>query len=181
MLSRTNLPYPSRRSVPNPRPVNVLQPLCALFAAPVLSFQQLAASFSKTPGLGVPLRDSPCTEAQKCPSVSPLPATLTHSLSRKSFPCHSYANTRDRGATVGLTSNLQSLNSVFATDPSSAPVTPLLATHPKRRGGVGGPARLAPRRRLRSLRRLGLRPNHAPESPAAPANGMKKMSPRRIV
>ncbi len=181
MLSRTNLPYPSRRSVPNPRPVNVLQPLCALFAAPVLSFQQLAASFSKTPGVGVPLRDGRCTEVQKCPSVSPLPATLTHSLPCKSFPCHSYANTRDRGATVGLTSNLQSLNSVFATDPSSAPVTPLLATHPKRRGGVGGPARLAPRRRLRSLRRLGLRPNHAPESPAAPANGMKKMSPRRIV
>ena len=99
VLSRTNLPYPSRRFVPNPRPVNVLQPLCALFAAPVLSFQQLAASFCKTPGVGVPLRAGRCTEAQKCPSVSPLPATLTHSVSRKSFPCHSYANTRDRGAT----------------------------------------------------------------------------------
>ena len=99
MLSRTNLSYPSRHSSSNPRPVNLLQPLCALFATPGLCFQQLAASFCKTPGVGVPLRDGRCTEAQKCPSVSPLPATLTHSVSRKSFPCHSYANTRDRGVT----------------------------------------------------------------------------------
>ncbi len=41
-----------------------------------------------------------CTEAQKCLFASPLLATLTHSLSRKSFPCHSYANTRDGGATL---------------------------------------------------------------------------------
>ncbi len=41
-----------------------------------------------------------CTEAQKCLSVSPLLATLTHSVSRKSFPCHSYANTRDMGVTA---------------------------------------------------------------------------------
>jgi len=99
VLSRRNLSYPSRRSRPNSRPVNLLQPLCSLFAAPVLCFQQLAASFSKTPGVGVPLRDGRYTEAQKCPSVSPLPATLTHSVSRKSFPCHSYANTRDGGVT----------------------------------------------------------------------------------
>jgi len=99
VLSRTNLSYPSRHSSSNPRPVNLLQPLCALFTAPALSFQQLAASFCKTPGVGVPLRAGRCTEAQKCPSVSPLPATLTHSVSRKSFPCHSYANTRDRGVT----------------------------------------------------------------------------------
>src|SRR5229473_2691671 len=99
VLSRTNLSYPSRHSSSNPRPVNLLQPLCSLFAAPVLCFQQLAASFSKTPGVGVPLRDGRYTEAQKCPSVSPLPATLTHSVSRKSFPCHSYANTRDGGVT----------------------------------------------------------------------------------
>ncbi len=40
-----------------------------------------------------------CTDAQKCPSVSPLFATLTHSMSRKSFACHSYANTQDGGVT----------------------------------------------------------------------------------
>ncbi len=91
MSSRRNLSYPSRRSSPNSRPVNRLQPLCPSSVAPVLCFQRLAASFPKTPGVGVPLRGDCCTEVQKCPSVSPLPATLTHSVSRKSFPCHSYA------------------------------------------------------------------------------------------
>ena len=41
-----------------------------------------------------PLR---CTSAQKHSSASLLFATLTHSSSRKSFPCHSYANTRNGG------------------------------------------------------------------------------------
>jgi hypothetical protein len=54
--------------------------------------------------VGVPLRGGRCTEAQKCPSVSPFLATLTHSVSRKSFPCHSYANTQDRGVTPPLKS-----------------------------------------------------------------------------
>ncbi len=99
MSSRRNLSYPSRRSSPNSCLINLLEPLYSLFPSPVLCFQQLAASFPKTPGVGVPLRGDRCTEAQKCPSVSPLPATLTHSVSRKSFPCHSYENTRDRGAT----------------------------------------------------------------------------------
>jgi len=39
-----------------------------------------------------------CAKTQECPPVSPLPATLTHSLSRNPFACHSYANTRDGGA-----------------------------------------------------------------------------------
>src|SRR5260221_8455897 len=90
---------PTRPASFNPRPVNLLQPLGSLFPTPALCFQQLAASFPKRPGVGVPLRDGRCTEAQKCPSVSPFLATLTHSVSRKSFPCHSYANTRDRGVT----------------------------------------------------------------------------------
>ena len=38
-----------------------------------------------------------CAKAQKHLSASPLFATLTDSLSRKSFPCHSYANTGDVG------------------------------------------------------------------------------------
>jgi hypothetical protein len=99
VLSRTNLANRSLDSSPNSRPFNLLQPLGSLFPTPALCFQQLAASFCKTPGVGVPLRDGRCTGAQNCPSVSPLPATLTHSLSRKSFPCRSYANTRDRGVT----------------------------------------------------------------------------------
>src|SRR5713101_5826428 len=50
-LPRRKLSCPSD---PNSRPVNVLQPLRSLSAAPVLHFQQLAASFPKTPGWGVP-------------------------------------------------------------------------------------------------------------------------------
>src|SRR6202166_2333636 len=42
-------------------------------------------------------RSRPAQKAQKHAFVSPLFATLTHSLSRKSFACHSYANTRDGG------------------------------------------------------------------------------------
>src|SRR5216684_3073712 len=52
VFSRRNLAYPSRRSSLNPRPVNLLQPLCSLLLTPILCFQQLAASFSKTPGVG---------------------------------------------------------------------------------------------------------------------------------
>jgi hypothetical protein len=80
------------------------QPLCN---------QANPASFQKTPGVWGPLpspdlhesqvtshksRPPSCAKAQKCLSASPLPATLAHSLSRNSFPCHSYANTRDGGA-----------------------------------------------------------------------------------
>ncbi len=121
----------SLRSNPNSRSVNLLQPLFPYSVAPVLCFQQLAASYPKTPGVGyperiygtprvgVPLPDGRCTVAQKCPSVSPLPATLTHSVSRKSFPCHSYANTRDRGVTAPPKSS-----SPLATRHSPLPLTP---------------------------------------------------------
>ena len=52
---------------------------------------------------GIPLREPVrCTEAQQCLPVSPLLVTLTHSLWRKSFPCHSYANTRDGGVSPWL-------------------------------------------------------------------------------
>src|SRR5712692_10418735 len=61
----------------------------------------VAGPFLQNTRGGIPLRElARCTEAQKCLLVSSLLATLTHSLSRKSFPCHSYANTRDGGATA---------------------------------------------------------------------------------
>src|SRR5712692_6915386 len=64
-------------------------------------FSTTSALFLQNTRGGIPLPELVrCTEAQKCLFVSPLPATLTHSLSRKSFACHSYANTRDGGATV---------------------------------------------------------------------------------
>jgi hypothetical protein len=46
-----------------------------------------------------PVNVSRASEAQKPLSLSPLVATLTHSLSRNPFACHSYANTRDGCAT----------------------------------------------------------------------------------
>ncbi len=66
------------------------------------SFHSSRPLFSTTSGLflqntrggGLLRKLVRCTEAQTCLSVTPLFATLTHSVSRKSFPCHSYANTR---------------------------------------------------------------------------------------
>ena len=64
-------------------------------------FSTTSALFLQNTRGGIPLRELVrCAEAQKCLSVTPLFATLTHSVSRKSFPCHSYANTRDGGATA---------------------------------------------------------------------------------
>jgi hypothetical protein len=59
VLPRTVSSYPSRRSTPNCRCFNELQPLASLFAVPVLYFQRLAASFPKTPGVGGTLHNSP--------------------------------------------------------------------------------------------------------------------------
>src|SRR6266478_4533498 len=69
VLSRTNLAYRSYNSSLNPRPFNLLQPLCSLFAAPVLCFQQLAASFPKTPGVGLCAHASPL-ESTTCRLIS---------------------------------------------------------------------------------------------------------------
>src|SRR5713226_1956921 len=80
MLAR-RLPHSPRR---NSFPCILLPPLGSLFSHPSLYFQSLAASYCKTPGVGVPLREfARCTEVQKCFLVSPLFATLTHSASRK--------------------------------------------------------------------------------------------------
>src|SRR5258708_3997024 len=101
VLSRTNLAYRPRRSSLNPRPFILLRTLLRSRESQLLYYQANPASFWKTPGVGVSLRFiARCTETQKCLSVTPLLATLTHSVSRKSFPCHSYANTRDMGATA---------------------------------------------------------------------------------
>ncbi len=96
VFSQTNLVGTGRPSSLNPRPVNLLQPLVQLPKSQLLYNQADPASFCKTPGVGVPLRKlARYTEVQKCLLVSPLFATLTHSVSRKSFACHSYENTRD--------------------------------------------------------------------------------------
>ena len=50
VLSRTS----TACFTPNPKSLNSLQPLASLFPDPVLYFQQVTASFAKTPGVGVP-------------------------------------------------------------------------------------------------------------------------------
>src|SRR5258708_3624977 len=71
------------------------------FSRPDPLFSTTSTLFLQNTRGGIPLRDLVrCTEAPKCLFVSPLLATLTHCLSRKSFPCHSYANTRDGDATL---------------------------------------------------------------------------------
>ena len=84
---------------------------------------------------GTPYALLRCTEAQKCLSVTPLLATLTHSVSRKSFPCHSYANTRDGDATVAPISASVSLCLSFK-PPVSSLQPP--ASRLKSPGSVGG-------------------------------------------
>ncbi len=103
---------PADVQTPNCRPF-VFSGLQTLFLS-LRSFPRSHRLFSTTSELflqntrgGIPLREPVrCTEAQKCLPVSPLLATLTHSLWRKSFPCHSNANTRDGGVTVAPVSEL---------------------------------------------------------------------------
>src|SRR5258708_21500359 len=104
VLSRRNLADPARRSSPNPRLFILLRTLLRSEKTQLFYNRANPHDFCKTPGVGVPLHAGRCTEAKKCPSVSPLPATLTHSVSRKSFRCNSYANTLDRGVTPPLKS-----------------------------------------------------------------------------
>jgi len=71
-----------------------------------------------------------CAKAQKRLFLSPLFATLTHSLSRKSFPCHSYANTR-----VGYRSPVSSISKMclgpfLATHSKNPTITPVFSTVP---------------------------------------------------
>jgi hypothetical protein len=103
VLSRANLAYALDPSSLNFRPFNLLQPLGSRFSRPTLCFQQLADSFRKIPGVGLPVQSlAPCTEPQRGRFLSPLVAAVTHFMSRKSFVCHSYENTRDAG--MGVTS-----------------------------------------------------------------------------
>jgi hypothetical protein len=81
--------------------------IAPLSSPPVLPFPSFppanlfraCASGSRASALSFP-HFRHCTETRKCPSVSPLLATLTHSCSRKSFPCHFYENTRNGGAST---------------------------------------------------------------------------------
>src|SRR5216683_6864408 len=84
-------------------------------------FSITSALFLQNTRSGIPQELVTCTEAQKCLFVSPLLATLTHSVSRKSFPCHSYANTRDGGATLLPFPRHSSLSPSYAPRGASIP------------------------------------------------------------
>src|SRR5713226_8505716 len=104
VLSRTNLAertsLTSSISFSSFR-LRTLKLSCRSFSDSRPLFSTASALFSQNTRGGIPLPELVrCTEAQKCLFVSPLLATLTYSLSRKSFPCHSYANTRNGGVTV---------------------------------------------------------------------------------
>ena len=104
VLSRINLADASSRSGPNPRRFIRLQPLvrsCRSFSDSRPFFSITSALFDKNNRVVYPPRNlASCAESQKRLPVSPFPATLTHSLSRNPFACHSHANTRDMGATT---------------------------------------------------------------------------------
>ncbi len=138
VLARTKLAGSSRHSSLNSRPFNLLQPLVKLQKSQLLYNQANPASFCKTPGVGVHLRDvGHCNEAQKCLSVTPLLATLTHSVSRKSFPCHSYENTWDG---VPNASPPSFASAVICTTWRLYPLWPQWIAHTSRHhGGVGAP------------------------------------------
>ena len=109
-------PHPPR-PLPRPLPLRPPSPTQATFNC------RLSTS-------GVPS----CAKTQKCHPVSPLPATLTHSLSRNSFPCRSYANTRG----VGIT-QAKSLSPFFTLHSLPLSLTAFrINTYEKTGGGGGG-------------------------------------------
>jgi hypothetical protein len=87
--------------------LRALELSCAFFRPSRRLFSITCALFFKNTGVAYPFPicashtevPSPAQKAQKRPPASPVFATLTNSLSRKFFPCHSYENTRDGGAT----------------------------------------------------------------------------------
>jgi hypothetical protein len=108
--SADTLPHPPRQS--NSFAPMRLQPLSSLFASPSLCFQQLAASFRKTPGVG---------GTPTLPRHAWLPPDL---LPRRPF-------TPSSGRSL-------SLSSLECADPQNVPATPLESADPKYRGeGVG--------------------------------------------
>jgi hypothetical protein len=141
-----------------------------------------------------------CSHSQKPRILSPLFATLTHSASRKSFPCHSYENTRvaypksERRAKVSFP-----LPSVPTFKPSNVP-TSVLISHSflallhshfqqptqnqhltrsfKQNTGVGGyQKRISGETHANISVRAGARPLPAPTRPGVNRGGLARSSP----
>ncbi len=95
VLSRTNFVDRHSSTSSISFPSNLLRTLhlsCRSFHSSRPLFSTTSGLFlQNTQGGGLLRKLVRCTEAQTCLSVTPLFATLAHSVSRKSFPCHSYA------------------------------------------------------------------------------------------
>ena len=134
-------PRPTLRQLPTPVPILAIPFPFILLPDLVRSLRSLKKStpvFSSNSALfgrntrgGIPSgRPASCAKAQKCPFLSALFATLTHSLPRKSFPCHSYANTR-----VGYGRPVNAISKIFlspfpATNSKNPKITPVFSTVP---------------------------------------------------
>ena len=80
--------------------LHTLKLSCVSFPHSNRLFSIACVLFDKNTGGGIPRQHFvSCAQTQTCLPASPLLATLTHSLSRNPFVCHSYANTRDGCAT----------------------------------------------------------------------------------
>src|SRR6267142_2876510 len=68
----------------------LLKSLASLFRTASLCFQELAASFRKTPGVAWEPSVHSRLPSGGPTALNPLAATHTNSPPRKSFPCHTY-------------------------------------------------------------------------------------------
>jgi len=128
VLSRRNLADASRPSSPNPSVFNRLQPLFTNSVAPVLCFQQLAASFPKSPGWGV---------IALCPLCSDLSALCVELFpAGGSAPARSLA--KDGKGTELTTLSTFRMNTCKNVSKESALTTFRMNTYAKR--GEGGAA-----------------------------------------
>jgi hypothetical protein len=129
----TPKPQPSRTPpVPISFPFSELQEVLDSYVTLVVIFPMKLGSTPRqfTLSLEGPVASPPpldCSHSQKTCILSPLFATLTHSASRKSFPCHSCENTGDG---IGISSRrllLGSTGSPLATRHSPLASFPLFA------------------------------------------------------
>src|ERR1700730_1938085 len=109
------------------------------------------ASQPSTVAYGSPANRPPASEAQKRLALSPFLATLTHSPLLNPFACHSYANTRDMGATLapkflpgpkdltpGCSSTSFKINTCKTVSKQTTSSSFRINTY-KKQGGRGGP------------------------------------------
>src|ERR1700687_3996020 len=149
VLSRRNLSHLSGRCNPNPCLINRLEPLFypeprrdLLLPAPVPCFQQLAASFPKSPGVGVP-------KPVSLPTHQPAPSSLRQ-LSALCASALSFAVASIRSSRRFLCPPLSTfrINTCKSVSKQST-LTPFRMNTYRKRGEGGGQDRVGARRSCR--------------------------------